>query len=209
MESWAFRKFFIIQALFSILTLTACTASVMPSKDNYSDKYNTHIKQVAQTAETLSSWHITGAIAAKKNKKAWSASITWEQLDKNNYLIHLFGPLGGGSITLEKKNGLLTYQDGHKIEQSPHEEALIYQQTHVSLPVHQLFYWVRGLKAPGDAQLIQRDSEGHLVQLRQYGYTVYYSNYLLINDIALPTKIRLETPGGLVKVVIKQWYIHA
>jgi outer membrane lipoprotein LolB len=209
MHSQSLGKFFITQALLSILTLTACTSSVIPPTGDYSEKSNSNIKQVAQTAETLSSWNITGAIAAKKNKRAWSASITWQQLDKNNYLIHLFGPLGGGSITLEKKNGILTYQDGQKILKSSHEEALIYQQTNVSLPVNQLFYWVRGLKAPGDVQLIQRDSDGHLIQLHQSGYTVYYSNYVLINHIALPTKIRLETANSLVKVVIKHWDIHA
>jgi len=208
MHSHKHVKFFIIQILFFALNLTGCT-SLPPPEANQADKFNMNIKSTSQTAEGLSSWNMIGALAARKNKSAWSASITWQQIDKNNYRIHLFAPLGGGGVFLEKKNAILTYQDNQKISHSSHEEELIYQQTGVSLPVHQLFYWIRGLQAPGHVQLSERNSNGHLIKLRQSGYTVFYSDYILVDNIPLPTKIRLESPNSLVKVIIKHWDIHA
>lgn len=212
MKSFALKKNLIALSLLSTLYLTACTSSVTngPLHDVSTPQLNTReIKNTSQTQATLSSWNITGAIAAKKNKKAWSASLTWQQFNKNDYEMHLFGPLGGGSILLKKKNSLLTYQDGHKTIQSTNETELLYKETGVILPVRQLFYWVRGINAPGAIQSSEHDNEGHLTQLCQSGYTISYSDYTTVQHISLPTKIRLENANSIVKLVIKRWDINA
>lgn len=207
MKPSSLKNNLMILPVLCILFLAACTSSL--THEVLDKQTNTQeLKNKPQTTATLSSWNIAGAIAAKKNKKAWSASITWQQFNKNDYRMHLFGPLGGGSITLEKKNAQLTYQDGHKTIQSTNETELLYKETGVILPVKQLFYWVRGIKAPGEIQSSQQDHEGHLALLRQSGYTISYSNYITINQMSLPTKIRLENANSVVKLVIKHWSIN-
>ena len=79
------------------------------------------------------------------------------------------------------------------------------QQTGTRLPVKNLFYWVRGLPAPGPVQLTHRDSNGHLTELIQSGYKISYSNYTTVNQIDLPGKIQLQGHDVMIKLVIKRW----
>ncbi len=160
-----------------------------------------------QSAADLASWRITGAIAAKKKNKAWSASLTWQQFSANQYLIRLFGPLGGGTMIIEKKGALITYRDGQKILKSTDADQLLAQETGFHLPIHHLYYWVRGLAAPGVTHKSQFNQDGQLIALTQAGYTLHYTAYTTVDNLVLPTKIQLENQEGTVKLVIKHWQI--
>jgi outer membrane lipoprotein LolB len=162
----------------------------------------------ATTAKHLSSWQITGALAARNKHKNWTASIDWKQETLNNYHIRLFGPLGGGSVLVKKNGHLITYQDGPKKVTTTPIDQLLYQETGVRVPLHNLYYWVRGVKAPGAIQSSQQDAEGRFTMLKQSGYTIRYENYQTVKGIDLPTKLRLTGPGGDLKLVIKHWEIH-
>lgn len=160
-------------------------------------------------AETLSSWDLSGAIAAKSphNHKGWTASLNWLQQGSNQYQIRLFGPLGGGTVIVEKHGGVITYTDGPKKMTSNNADQLLHQQTGIQLPVNHLYYWVRGIPAPGSVQSAQRDASNHLTTLHQAGYTIEYTNYTSAGGLDLPSKIRLEGHGVMIKLIIKQWRV--
>ncbi|MCH9755784.1 MAG: lipoprotein insertase outer membrane protein LolB [Gammaproteobacteria bacterium] len=191
-----------------VLLLTACTAPSPPGVQT--DTPNTKKPTAARikAAKHLSSWTITGAVAAKSKRKAWTASLDWKQYNLNRYQLRLFGPLGGGSVLVEKNGRLITYQDGGKRVTTTNIDQLFYKETGVRVPLHNLYYWVRGVKAPGAIQSSQYNATGHLITLKQGGYTIQYENYQTVKGIDLPTKLRVAGPGGHLKLVIKHWEIH-
>lgn len=153
------------------------------------------------------SWELSGAMAARSAKKAWSASVNWVQNGAQSYQIRLFGPLGSGTIMISRKGGAITFRDGPKTVTSSNADELLKQQTGVRLPVNNLFYWVRGIPAPGAVQSSQRDAANRLVLLRQAGYTIQYQGYSASSKTALPSRIVLQGNGVMIKLVIKRWKI--
>lgn len=162
-------------------------------------------KQAETTASQLTSWTLTGAMAAKSERKSWSANIHWSQQGANAYQIRLLGPLGSGSLLVEQHHGRITLIDGAKSVSSNNASTLLKEQTGIGLPVHHLYYWVRGLPAPVTIQAEQHDEKGHLIGLKQAGFSIHYANYRLINGMALPSKIQLYGNGITMKMAIKHW----
>ncbi len=171
----------------------------------------THAYQPSNTskspASVISSWELSGAIAAKNNKKGWTASLNWKQQGPNRYQIRLFGPLGGGTVIIEKRGGRILFRDGSKQTFSNNADELLQKTTGVRLPVKALYYWVRGIPAPGGVQSEQRDANHYLTAFTQAGYTVNYTAFTSIKGMILPSKIRLQGHGVLIKLVIKRWNI--
>lgn len=196
-------------SLLLTLSLTACAPPTPPGTVlSAGKKPEASTEKTVQAAKKLTSWTLIGAVAAKSKQKSWTASINWHQEGMNRYQLRLFGPLGGGSILVEKKGRMITYQDGHKRVTTTNIDQLFYKETGVRVPLHNLYYWVRGVKAPGGVQSSTKDAQGRLISLTQGGYTVMYSGYQTIQGRDLPTKLRVTGPGGSLKLVIKQWKIH-
>ena len=199
--------------IFSLCFLTACA----PPKLNQSPiveelSHANQSKQATQnepkvSAQTLSSWDISGAMAARNQKKGWSASLHWAQQGPSQYHIRLSGPLGGGTVLIDKQGGVVTYADGPKRSSSHNADELLQQQTGIRLPVQNLYYWVRGLTAPGSVQAAQYDEHHNLIALSQAGYKIYYTNYSSINHMDLPGKVNLQGNGVVIKLVIKRWNV--
>ncbi|MGQ3891626.1 lipoprotein insertase outer membrane protein LolB [Legionella sp. CNM-4043-24] len=164
-------------------------------------------KSLGTSATPPSSWELSGAMAAKNKNKAWSASVNWIQRGISSYQIRLFGPLGSGTVMISRQGGAISFRDGPKSVTSSNADELLSRQTGVRLPVSNLFYWVRGIPAPGAVQSAQRDANGHLTLLRQSGYTIQYLGYSSVGKMALPASIRLQGNGVFIKMVIKRWRI--
>lgn len=194
---------------FSVLSfclLTACTIPQQPASEQAVNKVIPLEKRKAETA-TISSWEIHGAMAAKNKTKGWSATMNWVQHGPGAYQIRLMGPLGGGTVIINKKGSVISFQDGNKTTTSSNADELLLKQTGIRLPVNNLYYWVRGLPAPSAVQAEQHDKYNHLIQLRQSGYTINFTQYTSVKGIDLPSMIRLEGNGVMVKVIIKNWAV--
>jgi outer membrane lipoprotein LolB len=151
----------------------------------------------------ITSWEISGGLAARNQKKSYTASINWVQRGAEHYQIRLIGPLGGGTVVIEKQNGVVRFRDGSKRIESANADKLLLTQTGIRLPVHNLYYWVRGFPAPsGNASTSSTNPE-----FQQGGYTVTYLEYANRGGMRLPTKIRVAGNGLLMKLVIKRWKI--
>ncbi len=191
--------------IMSICLLTAC-APPRPAEEQPVNKVIPLTERKAETA-TVSSWEIKGAMAAKSKSKGWSATMDWIQHGPSSYQIRLMGPLGGGAVVINKSGGTVTFQDGPKTTTSSNADELLMKQTGIRLPVNNLYYWVRGLPAPGGVQSEKHDQFNHLVQLKQSGYTIDFTKYTSVKGIDLPSMIRLEGNGVMIKVVIKNWIV--
>lgn len=156
-------------------------------------------------SHTPSAWNLAGAIAARSGKKGWTASINWQQSGTNAYQIRLSGPLGSGSVLIQKQGGVTQFRDGNKTDSSANANELLAKHTGIRLPVNSLYYWVRGIPAPGGVQSAQRDNANHLQVLRQNGYTVTYGGYQTVGNISLPSQIKLQGNGVFIKLVVKRW----
>lgn len=160
----------------------------------------------SKPSDTLQCFAISGGLAAKSKAKAFTASMNWQQKGANSYKIRLFGPLGGGALMIERQGGQVTLTESNKTRRANDAESLLAQQTGVKLPVQNLYYWVRGLKAPGQAQ--QNFTANHQLQsLQQNGYTVTYEEYTNIEGYTLPHHIKVVGPDVFAKLVIKRWYV--
>lgn len=187
--------------------MTAC-APPRPAVELQQPSMNSSLVSPEQRKEktsSISSWEIRGAMAAKNKSKGWSATMNWVQNGPNSYRIRLMGPLGAGSVLINKEGNTITFQDGPKKISSTNAAELLRQQTGINLPVGNLYYWIRGLPAPGKVE--QRTQEKHLTQLKQDGYTVSFDQYTSVKGFELPGLIRLEGNGVMVKVIIKKWII--
>ena len=151
----------------------------------------------------ITSWEISGALAARNRHKGWNASMNWVQQGANHYQIRLSGPLGSGTVIISKRGTVITLRDGPKQLSSTNASTLLKQQTGVSLPIANLYYWVRGIPAPGAVQAEQHYPTGQLSQLKQAGYTIQYMQY----NSTLPTVIKLQGNGVFIKLVIKNWKV--
>jgi len=187
----------------SFCLLTAC-APPRPAEELPVNKVMPLETRKAETA-TISAWNIRGGLAAKNKTKGWTATINWEQSGPSNYQIRLNGPLGSGALLIDRKGGKVSFQDGPKSDSSSSAEELLQKHTGIRLPVNSLYYWIRGLPAPGGAQSEQHDKYNHLTHLQQSGYTVDISKYTSVKGIDLPSVVRLEGNGVMVKLIIKTW----
>jgi outer membrane lipoprotein LolB len=195
--------------LVSIVFMAACAPPTSLSKLSINKPLpNTQTSEShsKKQATTVSAWEISGALSAKKQNKGWSASLYWLQQGPNTYQIRLFGPLGGGAIIIEKKGATITYVDGSKKLTADNADNLFQQQTGLRLPVSDLYYWVRGLPAPGQVTSSEYEG-GYLARLRQAGYDIDYTRYVSVSDVRLPETIRLQGHGTVIKLVIKHWKI--
>ncbi|MCW8423326.1 lipoprotein insertase outer membrane protein LolB [Legionella anisa] len=165
------------------------------------------VEQRKAKIATVSSWEIRGSMAAKNKNKGWSAAMNWKQSGPGAYQIRLMGPLGAGTVLIDKKGNTITFQDGPKRITSHNPDQLLAEQTGIRLPVNNLYYWVRGLPAPGPVQAEKRDEYNHLVQLKQSGYTINFTKYTSVRGVDLPSMIRLEGNGVMVKVAIQNWTV--
>ncbi len=156
-------------------------------------------------ASKISSFELSGAMAVRSKGKGWTASVNWIQRGAGSYQIRLSGPIGSGTMLISKNGGVVTFRDGSKTASSSNADSLLRQQTGISLPVSSLYYWVRGIPAPGAAHGKQYDQGGHLLALRQQGYLIDYQGYRSAGRAALPSSIRLQGNGVFIKLVIKNW----
>ena len=186
--------------IIALTTLLASCATTHSPVGNLNEAPPENIQQIH-------AWEITGAIAARNQRQGWTASLNWAQQGPENYQIRLFVPLGSGTALISRKNGLTTYQDGKQQSSAQNAEQLLQQKTGISLPVNNLYYWIRGIPAPGAVTLEKRDNLNHLQLLEQSGYKIEYIQSKQANGMILPKQLKLSGADVQIKIVIKQWRI--
>lgn len=188
-----------------------CTSLKLSEK---TARYQVISKTVRQTKlSTITHYNVRGAFSiapqnstAGANGKPVLANYDWQQNGENHYKIRIFSTLNIYSAFIDGRPGLVTLrQSDKKIYRALTPEGVMWRVLGWSLPIRNLYYWVRGLPASGAAQGANYDVYGHLIRLQQDGWTVQFSAYAPVNGIDLPRLLRLTRPGIEVKIAMKQW----
>ncbi|SDJ85236.1 lipoprotein insertase outer membrane protein LolB [Microbulbifer yueqingensis] len=163
-----------------------------------------------QPAEQLQRFTIAGKLGVRSPTDNGSANLNWEQQSASNYRIHLSGPLGAGATVISGNSGGVSLKRGSEAPiRASNPAHLTQQMLGWPLPVREMFYWVRGLPAPGGSAGERRDAAGQLQSLSQAGWQLEFSGYQPVGAYTLPTRIKAQTNQGAgpvkVTLVIKEW----
>lgn len=189
-----FAKTKILSAAFALVSLTFLTSCAIKSPRH-------------DALPSLNQWQVKGRLAVRTEEQAFSGNLHWTK-NKDKQEFNLFGPFGKLYAALkEDSNGAELYLDGKGKRLAVNADVLIKEALGVDLPLSFLFYWVQGRpipKTPGEFKL---DSRGRLESLKFRDWNVEYHNYQYYGSRMLPSKIRIERPGQLLKLSLRDWKI--
>jgi outer membrane lipoprotein LolB len=185
-----------------MILLSACMT--MPAKQA---AFNQNIpwSQRQQVLRQIKHWHLQGAIAINTTQKNFTASLDWRQ-QPQQYRVTIFGPLGIGTVQIAGKPHLVVLRTADNqlfTARSPNQ--LLQQQLGWHLPITNLYYWIRGLPAPGTKSVKSFDAYHHIIYMQQQGWNIRYLQYTGAYHTDLPCKIFLNNPRIHLKIVITRW----
>lgn len=155
--------------------------------------------------ESLQRWDITGRISVIQGDEGWHGSVRWRQT-VNGYAIDMVGPLGQGRIAIDGDDRQVRLQTGDGRELiAASADNLLREATGLAVPIDGLFYWIRGLPAPGDTTELTGDEEGRLTRLVQDGWAIEFTRYTAVEDLQLPVRIVAQQDDLQVKLAINSW----
>jgi outer membrane lipoprotein LolB len=191
----------------STLCLSACVSLTLPKTPKTHFQHISPVKRQKQ-AEKLHAFQVSGAFSiVQANKKPVLANYTWKQRNKGFYRIRVASSLNLFTATIAGRPGSVTlWKSKNQHVVAPTPEALLEQEMGWKLPVRHLFYWIRGVAAPGKKRW-KLDAYGHITSLVQQGWQIQYSNYTKINGIDLPRKTVLKRQGIRITIVMKRWIL--
>lgn len=185
----------IIQTILSIgLALSLSGCAKLPEQHQ-------RLGEPSSTQNKSTAFAVSGAIAAKNQRQAWTATFYWVQNNPHDYQISIYGLMGSAAMDITVKDDVVTYHEGKKIIHARQAEDLLAKETGIRIPVNYLYYWVKGKPAPGPVEQLERSSEQDILLLKQAGFTLNYAEY----RHHYPYQIRLNGHQLMVKIKIKEW----
>lgn len=156
---------------------------------------------------TLDSWRASGKLGTRYKGKNESAFFSWTQTGQD-YTIHLYGPLGQGSVYLYKEGNNFRIESKDINEQAASPEALLLRTTGLHLPVSNLAFWLRGIPATSiSADKLEHDDAGNLDVIAQEGWEITYRSYMPAYGLSMPEKIIAKRKDIKLTVSVKSWDI--
>ncbi|MEO8461071.1 MAG: lipoprotein insertase outer membrane protein LolB [Dokdonella sp.] len=153
------------------------------------------------------SWNLSGRLAVSNGKEGGSGSLQWSR-DGDAFRFEVHAPVTGKTWTLtgDRRHAELSGLGDHPITGGD-ASALLTQELGWHVPLTELDYWVRGMRAPGDADLTVR-GDGLPLQIKQAGWKVEYLDYDASLNPPMPRKLFAERGTQRVRLVIQQWTLH-
>ncbi|MEX0447684.1 lipoprotein insertase outer membrane protein LolB [Xenorhabdus sp. SGI246] len=190
----------------SAVLLTACTVTQAPVGTGSANSPQWHDRK--QQLQNLKHYQTRGSFAYLANEKKVYARFFWQQYTVNNYKLLLLNPLGTTELELFVQPNMiqLTDHEGKKyISDNP--EDLIYQLTHMNIPLDNLKNWIIGL--PGNAKNFQLD-KNYLLKSVSDGagdevWQVNYQGYDTSITPALPNRLELIQGNNRIKLKMDNW----
>ncbi|MBF0470245.1 MAG: outer membrane lipoprotein LolB [Gammaproteobacteria bacterium] len=156
----------------------------------------------------LRHWSINGRLAVKHRGEGMMATLIWNQ-DGEDYQIDLHAPSGGHSLRLlgTEQGVTLTTNEGEVITAST-PESLLYHHFGLQIPISSIYYWIRGIPAPGRSHQ-SLDDAGNLLRLEQGDWTVaipkYHNEPFAQGSIPLPQSLTIEGEESRLRIAIHRW----
>ncbi|WP_257385898.1 lipoprotein insertase outer membrane protein LolB [Tahibacter caeni] len=150
-------------------------------------------------------WQFSGRIAVSNGEDGGNADVEWRQ-DGADYDLRLRAPVTGKNWRLhgDARSAVL-----EGVREQPLRGAnaaeLLAREANWQLPVNELEYWVRGLRAPGARAELTFDEAQRPAKLLQAGWTIEYRDYFSDAEPALPRKVFATKGKHRVRLFIESW----
>lgn len=158
-----------------------------------------------QVVAAQTQWNFDGHFAVSDGHDGGSGKLTWQE-DGGTYLLVLRAPVTGKTVTLQgdAKGAVLTGLRELPIR-GDDAESLLADEFGWHMPVADLTWWIRGLRAPGSAAQLSYGENGLPSLLQQDGWRVEYRDWYADQHPQLPRKVYASKPPYSVRVLIENW----
>lgn len=150
------------------------------------------------------SFALGGRIGISNGKDAGSGQFRWQQQGAA-FDFTLTVTLTGDRLRLHGQPGkvILVESNGTQIS-GPDAEQLLFARTGWRIPVTELGYWVRAMRAPGSLVEPEFAADGQLRRLSQRGWEIDYKRWD-VQDPPLPLMLVASRGADRVRVRISTW----
>ncbi|MDR0219689.1 MAG: lipoprotein insertase outer membrane protein LolB [Enterobacteriaceae bacterium] len=190
----------------SAVLLTACTVTQPPVGTGSANSPLWNARQ--QQLQNLGHYQTRGSFAYLTDEKKVYARFFWQQYTADNYKLLLLSPLGTTELELLVQPNMIQLTDNKgKKYFSDNPEELIYQLTHMNIPLDNLKNWIIGL--PGNAESFQLDEKFLLKSVtddeKGEVWHVTYQGYDISTVPALPNLLELTQGKNRIKLKMDNW----
>lgn len=191
--------------LYSLLCalLTSCAAPrLRPDSDRMSA-----LEQRERVVSAGMDWSLHGRMAISGPEDSGSGTLDWHQQGPI-FRFALSAPVSGKTWTLsgDADHAQLTGLRAQPVQGESASDLLVHELGW-KVPVGELAYWVRGIRAPGRAEVVFRE-DGLPAQFHQNGWTIEFRDYASDEEPPLPRKIFASNGDYKVRLVIQRWELR-
>jgi outer membrane lipoprotein LolB len=151
-------------------------------------------------------WSLDGRFAASDGQHGGSGGIAWQQ-NGQQYEFTLRAPVTGKTVQLSGgPNGAVLTGAGRQPLAGRDAGEVLNAEFGWDVPVADLAWWVRGLRAPGRPAILTFGANGLPATLDQDGWHVDYRDWYAERSPPLPRKVYASRDPYTVRVMIEQWH---
>jgi outer membrane lipoprotein LolB len=185
-----------------VITLSACTGVAV--KESVTDAKVIYQQRAVQI-NAIDSWGFSGKISLDDGDQGGSGKLHWDVLaDRSELDFHAAMGRGAWHLQVDPERAVLKEATGEQ-HVAANVNDLIHQRIGWPLPVDALQWWVRGLAAPGLVDAEQFDSQGLLLHLEQFGWSIDINRYKEFAGLQLPIRVDARRDNYRVKLAIGRW----
>jgi outer membrane lipoprotein LolB len=150
-------------------------------------------------------WSLDGRFAASDGQHGGSGGIAWQQ-NGQQYEFTLRAPVTGKTVQLSGgPNGAVLTGAGRQPLTGRDAGEVLNAEFGWDVPVADLAWWVRGLRAPGRPAILTFGANGLPATLDQDGWHVDYRDWYAERSPPLPRKVYASRDPYTVRVMVEQW----
>jgi outer membrane lipoprotein LolB len=197
-----------ISRLLAVVAMLAVLAACAPVRTR-----GTTAQVQAQTSREAmlaqrTSWNFEGHFAVSDGRNGGSGTLIW-QADGPRFALELRAPVTGKTVQLQGGSGGAVLTGLRELPiRGDNAQALLADEFGWHMPVEQLTWWVRGLRAPQSAAEVSYGENGLPSLLKQDGWSVEYRDWYADSRPPLPRKIFASKPPYTVRLLIDRWRIQ-
>lgn len=158
-----------------------------------------------RTLEAQGEWGLHARFAASDGHHGGSGSLEWSQ-DGERYRFTLQAPITGKTVELEGgPDGAVLTGAGKEPLAGRSAGEVLNAEFGWNVPVADLAWWVRGLRAPGAPAILTFGANGLPATLDQDGWHIDYRDWYAERNPPLPRKVYASRDPYSVRLSIRQW----
>ena len=149
-------------------------------------------------------WSLEGRLGVSDGHDSGSGSLQWEQ-DGATFRFTVHAPVTGKTwlLTGDARHAKLQGLRAETLE-GDNAASLLQRELGWRVPVTELSWWARGMRAPGKAELSLR-GDGLPARIVQAGWQVNFLDYDESTNPPLPRKLYAESGNYKVRLAIQRW----